>query len=194
MNRPLYILYIPYILFIIFTLPSCNSKKKAEQQIFALKEMSDMATVEYVVTKIIKAKDDKTWYKLGERKILMSCLATLKAGIDFSQLNHDKVDIDGDEITLELPRAKLLSVNIKPEDIRTEYEEVGLLRSDFSSSEKDELMSQGETQIRNSADSLGILQTAETNASLFVTYFLQELGYKKININFGKNSVNPKLN
>jgi Protein of unknown function (DUF4230) len=181
----LYLLCIP-----IF---SCNSKKKAEQQILALKEMSDLATVEYVVTKIIKANDNRTWYKIGERKILMSCKATLKAGIDFAQIKPNKVDIDGDEISIELPRAKLLSVNIRPEDIKTEYEEVGLLRSDFTSSEKDELMKQGEAQIRNSADSLGIYQTAETNAFLFLSKFLQQLGYKKVTVSFGERTINTKM-
>lgn len=175
-------------------LVSCRSKQKAEQQVLALKELSDLATVEYVVTKIIKASDDQTWYKFGDRKILMSCQATLKAGIDLSKIDRDKINISGEEISLVLPEAKLISISIKPEDIRTEYEDVGLLRSNFSVAEKDALLAQGEAQIKSSVSSLGIIQTAETNASLFVTNFLRQLGYKQINISFRKETIDNRLN
>ncbi len=53
-------------LFILFISFSCNQKEKVEQKqlIPLIKELSDLATVEYVVTKIIKAKDNKTWFKI----------------------------------------------------------------------------------------------------------------------------------
>ena len=111
-----------------------------------LKELSELATVEYTITKIIKASDDQTWYKIGDRKILMSCQATVKAGIDLSQLKAEDVSINGDEITLTLPRATIQSLNIKPEDIRTEFQEVGLFRSDFTAAERNQLMAQGEAR------------------------------------------------
>lgn len=34
------------------------------------------------IAKIIKASDDKTRYKIGDRKIIMTCKASLTAGID----------------------------------------------------------------------------------------------------------------
>ena len=95
-------------LFSFFLLCTClvaacrRSTPDEKQEILALKEMSDLATVEYVVTKIIRANDDKTWYKFGDRKILMSCQATLKAGIDFSKISENDISIHGKEITLQL--------------------------------------------------------------------------------------------
>ncbi len=53
--------------------------------------MSELASVEYVVTRIIKASDNKTWFKLGERKILISCQATLTAGIDLSKITEKDI-------------------------------------------------------------------------------------------------------
>ena len=95
---------------------SCSSKEKPrEQEILSLKEMNELVTVEYVVNKIIKASDDKTWYKIGDRKILMTCEATLKAGIDFSKINTSNINIKNKEIILTLPHATLFSINIKPE-------------------------------------------------------------------------------
>ncbi|MBA2762039.1 MAG: DUF4230 domain-containing protein, partial [Segetibacter sp.] len=47
-----------------------------------------------VYPKIIKANDNKTWFKAGERKILMSCEAHIKAGIDMGSINRNNIRID----------------------------------------------------------------------------------------------------
>lgn len=164
----------------------CTSKEQSSkmQEVLGLRNMSDLATAEYVVTKIIKANDDQTWYKIGNRKILMSCKASLVAGIDLSKLTEKDIHIDGDNISLTLPRAHLLYLDIKPEDIKTAFEDVSVFRSNFSTQEKNDLARQAEKQIRESADSLGIYVTAESNATLFINDFLQKEGFKNISINF----------
>jgi hypothetical protein len=174
------------LLFFLLLFNSCDHKKKIDprQQVLAVKELSDLATVEYIVTKVIKANDNKTWYKPGGRKILMSCQATLTAGIDLSKITEKDIVINDKAINLVLPHAKLISLNIRPEDIKVVYQDVSPFRSAFSSAERDALAAQGEMNIRNSVDSLGILQTAEVSATLFLNNFLRRLGYEKINIRF----------
>lgn len=183
-----------YTIAVFITCGCAQKKTPKNQEILALKEMNELVTVEYVVNKIIKATDDKTWYKVGDRKILMTCEATVKAGIDFSKINTDNININNKEIMLTLPHATLFSINIKPEDIKVAYEEVGALRNNFSSQERNVLAAQAQTQIQSSADSLGVLQTAETNASLFVSNFLRNLGYEKVTIQFNNNTTPAKLN
>jgi len=175
-----------YILLILFITLSCNQKEKVKQTqlVPLLKQMSDLATVEYVITKIIKASDDPPWYKVGNRKILMSCKASMIAGIDLSKINEENITISGKEITMVLPKANLLSINIKPEDIKTEYEDVSVFRTAFTNAERDALSAQGELQIKNSADSLGILQAAEVNATLIISNFLKRMGYENITLFF----------
>ena len=176
-----------FIFFFIFPalLISCSTKKEKSriQQVLGLQKMSDLATAEYVVTKIIKANDNKTWYKAGDRKILMSCKASLVAGIDLSKISEKDISIEGDNIALTIPHAKLIYINIKPEDVKTVYEDVSMFRTNFSSQEKDALAAQAETQIKESADSLGIFVTAETNATIFINNFLKKEGFQTININ-----------
>src|SRR5687768_15732003 len=177
---------LSFLLLFFLVISSCahNKTPHQKQQVLAIKEMSELASVEYVVTKIIKATDNKTWFKLGERKILISCRATLTAGIDLSKITEKDIKTDNKNITLILPRARLLSLNIKPEDVKTEYEGVSVFRFAFTSAERDALAAQGEKHILDSVDSLGILQTAEINASLILNNFLKRLGYEKINIRF----------
>lgn len=165
---------------------ACGEKKQAEQKpdVLTLKEMSELATVEYTVTKIIKANDNKTWFKLGDRKILMSCEAHIKAGIDMSVIDRNSFRISGKNIEVSLPEPKVISLSLPPEKIKTEYEEVGVFRDAFNNQERDALAVQAEQQIRNSVDSLGILAQAKANTALFVTNFLKNLGYENININY----------
>lgn len=80
---------IEKILLILLIASGCSKNQQQKEILFSLREMSDLATVEYTITKIIKANDNKTWFKIGERKILMSCEAHIKAGVDMSS------DIEG---------------------------------------------------------------------------------------------------
>ena len=173
-------------LVILLLLSACGKKDKGEEKpgILTLREMSDLATVEYTVTKVIKASDNKTWFKLGDRKILMSCEAHIKAGIDMSTIDKNSFKVTGKNIELALPPPKIISVSLPPEGIKTEYEEVGVFRDKFKTQDRDALAAQAEQQIKKSIDSLGILNQAKVNTSMFVTNFLRRLGYENISINY----------
>ncbi len=188
---PCNLMYRIIFLLTLLTVLSCQRKPDPKDVVLQLRELNELATVEYTVSKIIKASDDQTWYKVGDRKILMSCKATIKAGIDLNGLQAEDIVVDGESISLELPSAQIFSVKLGPEDIRTEYEEVGIFRSEFSAAERNQLMAQGEAQIRRQAASTDILRSAETQASLLLGNFLRSLGYKEVKISFQKQSPNP---
>lgn len=159
--------------------------------VLVIQEMNDLATAEYVVNKIVKANDNSTWYKLGDRKILISCRGIIKAGIDLSIIKEEDVTTDGKNISMVLPPAKILSVHLPAEDIKVESETVDFFRDRFSHQEQNILMTQAEEQIKYTADSLGILQSAENNAVTAVSALLKQLGYERINIKF--QSVSPSI-
>lgn len=174
-----------FLLLLLLFAVACSKKNDEQKSIlFSLREMSDLATVEYTVTKIIKANDNKTWFKIGDRRILMSCEAHIKAGIDMSSITENDVTIEGKNIKLILPQPKVISLSIPPELIKVEFQDVSLFRDPFKTSERDQLAAQAETQIRNSIDSLGILQQAKINTSLFVNNLLVRLGYENTSISY----------
>lgn len=182
-----------YLLLIFLFLVGCGKKADLKPTVFTLREMGDLATVEYTVTKVIKASDNKTWFKIGERKILMSCEANIKAGIDMSAINEHSFKINEKNIEVSLPPPKIISFSIPPEGIKTAYEETGVFRDNFKAAERDALALQAEKQIRNSIESLGILQQAKVNTSFFITNFLKKLGYENISINYnGQQHVNSQ--
>jgi hypothetical protein len=170
---------------LLILLLSCQTKKDRIARVLAIREMGDLATTEYTLTKIVKANDNQTWYKIGDRKILMSVEATLKAGIDLKAIGEDDVEIDGKSIRLTLPEPKLISLNIPPDKINLAYQEVGVLRTEFDNAERDALLAQGEKQIRNAVPETGIFETTKAHTTQFLTALLQQLGYEDIQIKFG---------
>jgi hypothetical protein len=179
------------IAFPILAVISCHKAPDQRQEVLALRQMGNLATTEYVVTKIVKANDDQTWYKLGDRKILISCQANIKAGVDLTKLTADDVAIDGKNITLYMPPPQVLSLSVPPEKIKVEYKEISMLRNDFDNAERDALLTQAENQIRNSVKELGVIETAEKNTTLFVTDFLKKLGFESVTISYDKR---PEIN
>jgi hypothetical protein len=83
-------------------------------------------------------------------------------------------------------------MDIRPEDIKTEFQEVGMFRSEFTAEERNRLMQQAEARIREQVLETGILRTAEANASLVLGNLLQRMGYKTVDIGFGPAGINPQ--
>lgn len=161
-------------------------EETARREIQAISEMRQLSLVEYRVRKIVKADDEGAWYKLGDRKILLSCTAYLKAGIDLTDFGPDDVDVnrlDG-SVTVRIPHATLLSLDMPPSGIREEYDHVTLLRSEFSAEERNALLRQGEKQIRESVPSLGILEKADENARRFFESVFAKMGFTEVTIEF----------
>ena len=177
-----------FIVFIGLLFFACRQKEKQRDlpsTILAIQQTGKLATAEYTLTKIIRASDNQTWYKIGDRKILMHCEAHLKAGIDLQRIDKNNFEVQNDSVlTITLPHAQLLSVDIPPGKIRMAYQDVGLLRDPFSAAEREQLLVQAERQIRRLVASLGILQTAETNAVTYMQHLLQQAGYKQVSVVF----------
>lgn len=147
-----------------------------------LKDLAELATIEYSVTKIVSYKD-VAWY--GDRKILFEAAATVKAGIDLNELTDQDIKLDNDStVTISLPAPKILLFNMKPENMREIFNESGILRSDFSNQEKDGLLSQGEKDIRAKVAGMDILQRAARNARILVESWLKKMGFEAVRVVF----------
>ena len=171
-------------------LSGCAGRSEMEEtvqrEIEAITAMRQLSLVEYRVSKIIKANDAGEWYKIGERKILLSCTAYLKAGIDLATFGPDDVDIDwtGKRVSVTIPHATLLSLDMPASEIREEYDHVTMLRHSFSAEERNALLRQGEKQIRDSVPDLGILEKADENARRFFESVFGKMGFETVDVSF----------
>lgn len=161
-------------------------REKMNAKVTELTAMNELGTVEYKVTKVVKASDDAKWYQFGDRKILFQCTAYLKAGIDLNKFDPDKVKINESEksVVVVLPKAELLSFNMPPDEAKLAYEKVALTRFNFTAQERNLLLRQGEEDIRKDVPRMGILQDAEKNASSFFKSLLSQMGFKSVTVKF----------
>ena len=161
-------------------------EETVRREVEAISAMKQLSLVEYRVRKIVKADDEGAWYKLGDRKILLSCTAYLKAGIDLTSFGEDDVRIDRStgSVSVTIPHATLLSLDMPASEIREEYDHVTLLRSSFTAEERNALLRQGEKQVRASVPSLGILEKADENARRFFESVFLKMGFTTVDVSF----------
>ena len=168
----------------LLLLAGCSSKEEMlKQRVQSMAESAELGTVEYKVKKIVKTNDNQ-WYSIGDRKILFQSTAYLKAGVDLADFSTDDVQINGKNVTVNLPHAKLLSFNMPAEETETVFENYGFFRSRFNAEEQNHILELGETDIREAVPNLGILQDAEQNMTEIFTAMLSQMGYENIVINF----------
>lgn len=181
-------LFLPLLCLALLLCTSCHKDSLTQQfnaKAIALQSTGNISTVEYTIQKFVKV-DDTRWNAFGERKILYSAVAYLKAGIPMKDFNMEDAHIDEGtkSITLTLPHAKLISLNIPPERVKLEYKKSTGLRTNFSDKEKLDILAQGEKDIREDLDQYGILDDAEQNAKIMFMAILRNIGFENITIKF----------
>lgn len=178
------------LLSLLLLLPACNRQAPLQDRltdrIEQLSRTAELGTVEYTVRKAVKARDEGEWFKIGNRRILFSCTAHIKAGINLERIPLEQLVVDEAtrSVSLVLPHATVFSINIPPEQIRLEYEDVTGFRQKFSDQERQALLRQGEREIVRDLPKLGILAEAEANAEDFFRPMLEQMGFDNIQIRF----------
>lgn len=173
-------------IFLFFAILSCGEEVKAPPiaDIYEIRDIGILSTTEYTIGKIIQLEDSLTgmesYYKIGERKILISCKAKVKAGVDFSNLKEGDITVSGNTIEIELPPSQITSFTMDPKDVHTEMESITGLRHGFTQSDKNNYMRQGEESIREDLKQTSLLKDADKNARTFLEDFYKQLGFEKV--------------
>lgn len=182
-------MFLKYLLysFCFCFLFSCSEEDESKKtDVYEIRNIGLLATSEYTIGKVIELKDNKEWYKFGDRNILISCKAKVKAGIDLSQIGKDDIVVKGKSITITLPYPKILSFDMEPNSIRTEVQDINGFRREFTQEEKNEILAEGEKSIRKQLSETSILNHAKQNAEIFIYNFYKELAYEHVKIEFRK--------
>ena len=169
----------------VLLLCSCGNdlQKTTQAKMQEMAALSELGTVEYTVTKVIKG-NEVACYTIDDLKVRFPCHAKLKAGIDMSEFNPSQVVIKGKNIEITLPQPKLLAMNMPAEEAKLVYQKVGALRKDISATERNELLKLGEADIVDNVPNLGILDDARKNAETFFRALLKQLGYENVTVKF----------
>ena len=139
----------PVILAATLFLSSCNREEKEDAWQQRIRQVSELGTVQYTVQKVV-SNSDETWQIFGNRKILFSFKAIIKAGIDMDKFDAESVRISVDKkhktksISLVLPQPEVLSYNICPDDVKMIYNQVSFLRTEYSNEERNAIQRKGD--------------------------------------------------
>lgn len=182
--------YFTSLLSLILSLSSC--KPSLTEDFNSRMEMissAELGTVEYTIVKVVKANDEQNLkqLKIGDRKILLSAKARLKAGITLNGEYAYKAEINEElkSVRLILPKPQILTIDMSPEGIKLEYEHTGIFRFNFTNEERNTLLRQAEKDIKNDKKIMeNILNDAQDNARMFFNAILSQVGFRNIIIVF----------
>lgn len=182
-----------FFLVVCILLPSCGSEEKElpKRNVFEVRDIGVLSTTEYTIGKIVKLDDPpEEWYKYGERKILISCKAKVKAGVDLSKLKDSDIVVSGNSIEITLPPAEITTFTMDPKMVRTEMESITGFRDRFTQKDKNNFLRQGEKAIREDLKNTNILKDAERDARKYLKEFYNRMGFEEVIIKHKKNEEN----
>lgn len=149
-------------------------------------QLSALATAEAQVTLVKQEVENKLFgndisvnFPGTKREILLIIPASVLAGVDLKNVTPDKIVVDEEEkkLSITLPHATFLQdPTIHMEDVKT-FSDKGLLSGEVKWDEGFELAAIAQDEIKQEAIGMGILATAEDNATTVLTNFFNNLGY-----------------
>ncbi|WP_343637054.1 DUF4230 domain-containing protein [Fluviicola sp.] len=170
-----------FLSLMLLMLASCGDEKEVhETEIYQIRAIGTLSTMEYTLGKVIHWDDKGEWYTFGDRKILLSCKAVVKAGVNLGAIKESDIEVKGNQITIQLPPPEIVSFEMDPDLVRTEMTDVNGFRSDFSQVDKSKVLQKGEESIRKDLKKLNILDEAEQNAKIFIIDFYKNLGFEQV--------------
>ncbi len=176
------------LILFLFLSTSCRQNPDRALVISKLKNSAKLATVEYVVTKIITTRDQNWLAK--DAYFFAETEASIKAGIDLDKLTEEDIKIDGTRISIQLPPIEIINFSYPAEGFRVieKYSDQAAVFkwNSINVATKDDLYRQGEADIRQNIDNLGIIKTAQKNTRTLLTPILRLSGFDEIYITFKK--------
>ncbi len=177
------------ILWLLTLIVACNSSSSDNraQVVAQLQGCAKLASVEYVLTKMIVADKEKKilGISLNDATFMARTQAFVKAGIDLNKLTPDDISVDGKKISIKLPAIEVVSFSYPVDSFKIidKYCENGWFNK-IKIAEKEQLYRTGESDIRKAIKALGITKTAENNMRELLTGLLKSLQFEEIYIQF----------
>jgi hypothetical protein len=154
-----------------------------------LSQSAKLATTEVIVSKMIKAKEGTILFSKWNFGKDATYLADVKFKIKFGieDISRMKIRKNGNDIDVELPQIKILSLNY----INSSYKVIKEHTTNYFVNQIDledirKIKINTEIEVRNNIEQYKVLDTARNNTKKIFNSILQSLNFENININFAK--------
>lgn len=140
--------------------------------------LSELVTVKYVLERVVQLEDVK-WY--GENKVVLVAHGIVKAGIDFSKLEPEDIEVTETRIRFRMPVPTITDTYLDDKQTRILERSTGLMRT-FDKDLEQNARRQAVDDLRRLARQHGILQDAEERARIQLTNLFEQLGFTEVEI------------
>lgn len=148
-----------------------------------IQRLQRLESVTYTMDKVVEGErtsDILPDFLVGD-KLLLSVHGQAIAGVDLGQLKSSDVTVNGKSVRVRLPAAEIFVSALDSGKTRVFSRSTGL----FVAADPDlesEVRAKAEQELRNSALSAGILDTAHKNAASTLTTLLLNLGFEQVEV------------
>jgi hypothetical protein len=148
------------------------------RQVQALSRLETVRYIEQAVVTAERSAEPFPSWLLGDRLTLLAH-GEVVAGVDLSALRAGDLTVQGDRVSIRLPRATILTARLDPAASPVLQRETGLLnRSDRAMEQQARV--EGEAALRTAAYRAGILREARRNAERSVRALLSSAGIRQV--------------
>lgn len=168
------------IMFFCFVLSGCKKNNNAivkEPDLAQIRSICNLATVEcYYHNVAISNKTAKSLLK-KDRKFWIEYTGIAKIGIDMSKVN---MEINGNNITVTLPNAELLDIDIPENDLNKKSyikSQDGLIKNKITADEQTAAINSAQAKMAESVKSnKTLLLNAQNRAKKLIENYIKKLG------------------
>jgi uncharacterized protein DUF4230 len=148
-----------------------------------IQRLQRMETVVFNMDKIVTGEKGSVFLPdfLAGDKMILIVHGQVVAGIDFAQIRSADIQVNGREIHVKLPNAKILLTRLDNARTRVYSRSTGLLVPTDPNLES-QVRQQAEGELLDEAGRGGILNTARDNARATITSLLLGMGFEKVEV------------
>ena len=173
MIKRLILIYI-----IVCLLPvSCSRQISEEELLRSINTTPMLYTVQCVAQTTVIERSSPAMDLFGQRTAIIPVEATIKAGIDLSQLKNIRISGKKVYITLPDPVIEIESTRILNDEIVTS---VAPLRFDFTNDELAQIARKGTDAIRNDLGKYNLVEPAKQQAELIIANIVSRMGLEVV--------------
>lgn len=166
---------ISYLMIACYMFTGCQSNiKKCELDITQIRSICNLATLEcYYHNVAMSEKEATTWFQ-KDKKFWLEYTGIAKIGIDMSRVS---MEIDGTDVTVKIPNAELLGIDICEDDINTYSSEDGLVKNVISAEDQSEAINKAQLQMAEQVkNNKTLLINAQGRAQKLIENYVDKMG------------------
>jgi hypothetical protein len=147
-----------------------------------IRDLDQLATVRWTESvPVTKESGGDFWDRLFDgEEVLLIATGNVEAGVDLGEIQKNDVSVNGDTVTIDLPKPEILSASLDEKKTHVYDRDMSPLNFHPDDDLVEEARLRAVEKIEASARENGILDTADQNAQNSIRAFVTTLGFEEV--------------